>query len=486
MSIARIRGRTIALLAIGALFLLLAGGSAQPTDGPSSADGRIVVLKLDSSVNPITKDYLVGSIEEAERSGARLVLIELNTPGGLVTSTREIVGTILNADVPVAVWVGPSGAWAASAGTFITMSANIAAMAPGTSIGAAYPVNLGGGSSLQAPGPLTPSNQGGQGGQGDQGNQGSQDGQDSSSSDKGPSASKKKTVNFTAEWARQIAEARGRNADWAEKAVRESVTAGAQEAVDKNIIDLVATSREDLLAKLDGYKLSNGRTLETSNAPVDVQSMTWREDLLNYLANPTLVYLLLTIAPLALIYEFLNPTIGIGFIVGGIFLLLAFMGLQILPVNVAGVALILFGLLAMVLDVFSANNGILTTGGVVSLLIGSFSLFDISAPNIGLSPWTILPTVGAIAVSFGFFITKGLMVQRHAPVTGREGMIGAHGVAKDRLNPEGWVLVHGEHWTGRVVDDGPVREGESVVVERMEEGAKLAVRRRSADPSADT
>jgi len=468
MCITHGQGRAIALIAIGAL-LLLAHGAAQPTDSPSSADGPIVVLQLESSVNPITKDYLVGSIEEAERSGARLVLIELDTPGGLVTSTREIVSTILNADVPVAVWVGPSGAWAASAGTFITMAAHVAAMAPGTSIGAAYPVDLGGGSSRQAPGPLPPS---------DPGEQGSQDDSDSSPSEEGPSGSKEKTVNFTAEWARQIAEARGRNADWAENAVRESVTAGAQEAVEDNIVDLVATSREDLLTQLDGYELADGRTLETANAPVDVESMTWREDLLNYLANPTLVYLLLTIAPLALIYEFLNPTIGIGFIVGGIFLLLAFMGLQILPVNVAGVALILFGLLAMVLDVFSANNGILTTGGVVSLLVGSFSLFDISAPNIGLSPWTILPTVGAIAVSFGFFITKGLMIQRHAPVTGREAMIGAHGVAKDRLNPEGWVLVHGEHWTGRVVDGNPIREGEEIVVERIE-GPKLIVRRLS-------
>ncbi len=468
MSITRSQGRAIALIAIGALFLL-ASGSAQPTDAPS-ADGPIVVLQLESGVNPITKDYLVNAINEAERSGARLVLIELDTPGGLVSSTREIVGTILNADVPIAVWVGPSGAWAASAGTFITMSAHVAAMAPGTSIGAAYPVDLGGGSSLQAPGPLSP---------GDQGEPSSEDEQ--TPSDEGPSASKEKTVNFTAEWARQIAESRGRNADWAEQAVRESVTAGAEEAVEKNIIDLVATSRDDLLSQLDGYELADGRTLETANAPVDVQSMTWREELLNYLANPTLVYLLLTIAPLALIYEFLNPTIGLGFIVGGIFLLLAFMGLQILPVNVAGVALILFGLLAMVLDVFSANNGILTTGGVVSLLVGSFSLFDISAPNIGLSPWTILPTVGAITVSFAFFITKGLMIQRRAPVTGSEAMIGAHGVAKGALNPEGWVLVKGEHWTGRSQDGQPIREGENIVVERMEEGAKLVVRRRSTD-----
>ena len=467
MSIQRYRGRAVALLAIGVLFAVVVG-YAQP--GDSAADGPIVVLPLEASINPITKDYLVNSIASAEQDGARLVIVELDTPGGLVSSTKEIVSAILNADVPVVVWVGPSGAWAASAGTFITMSADVAAMAPGTTIGAAHPVSIDG-SSPSTPSPSQP----------DPTNQDGSDGQDAEpSSNDGGSAAEQKTVNFTAEWARQIAASRGRNADWAEQAVRESVTAGAQEAVDRNIVDLLAVSRQDLLDQLDGYELSDGRTLSTSGAAVDVRPMNWQEELLNYLADPNIVYLLLTIGTLALVYEFLSPTIGIGFIAGGISLLLAFMGLQILPVNIVGLALILFGILLMVLDVFTPTSGILTTGGVVALLVGSFSLFDISAPNIGLSPWTILPTVGVLTVAFGFFMGKGLWIQRRTPVTGREGMIGAHGVAKGALNPEGWVLVKGEHWTGRSQDDQPIREGDEIVVERIAEGAKLIVRRRSA------
>ena len=467
MNIQRYRGRAIALLAIGVL-LAVAVGYAQ--SGDSSADGPIVVLPLESSINPITKDYLVNSIASAEGDGARLVIIELDTPGGLVSSTKEIVSAILNASVPVVVWVGPSGAWAASAGTFITMAADVAAMAPGTTIGAAHPVSIDGSSpSTPSPSPQDPTDQDGA------------EGQDSEPANEGSSAAEQKTVNFTAEWARQIAESRGRNADWAERAVRESVTAGSEEAVENDIVDLVATSRDDLLAQLDGYELADGRTLQTSGAAVDVRPMNWQEELLNYLADPNIVYLLLTIGTLALVYEFLSPTIGIGFIAGGISLLLAFMGLQILPVNIVGLALILFGILLMVLDVFTPTSGILTTGGVVALLVGSFSLFDISAPNIGLSPWTILPTVGVIAVTFGFFVGKGLWIQRRQPVTGREGMIGAHGVAKGNLNPEGWVLVKGEYWTSRSLDDQPIREGETVVVERIDEGAKLIVRRRSLD-----
>ena len=476
MSARGIRGRTVALLAIGVLFMLVST-LGQPTDSASS-DGPIVVLPLESSINPITKDYLVNSIAEAEAANARLVVIELDTPGGLVSSTKEIVSAILNADVPIAVWVGPSGAWAASAGTFITMSADVAAMAPGTTIGAAHPVGIGGDSPSppSTPSPQDPANPDGSDGSG------GEDGSPSAQSEDGPSAAEQKTVNFTAEWARQIAESRGRNADWAEQAVRESVTAGSEEAVENDIVDMVADSRVDLLAKLDGFELRDGRTLQTSGASVDERPMSWQEELLNYLADPNLVYLLLTIGTLALVYEFLSPTIGIGFIAGGISLLLAFMGLQILPVNIVGLALILFGILLMVLDVFTQSSGILTTGGVVALLVGSFSLFDISAPNIGLSPWTILPTVGVMAVTFGFFVGKGLWIQRRKPVTGREGMIGARGVTRGALNPEGWVFVKGEHWTGRSQDGQSIRAGEDVVVERIDEGATLIVRRASTNP----
>jgi len=441
------------LLAAGFIIALglLAQGQSQPL-----SSGPIHHLILKASINPITKDYLVNHIERAQREGASLVIIQLDTPGGLVSSTKDIVDAILNSRVPIVVWVGPAGAWAASAGTFITMAAHVAAMAKGATIGAAHPISLG------TPGPSPQEPQGKK--EGDQSQEGN--------------ALSEKITNFTAEWAREIAKIRGRDPEWAEAAVRSSVTAGWEQALEHHIVDLVADHFDELLKKLNGYSLPDGRTLITEGVPVIELPMSWQERLLNYLADPNIVYVLLTIGLLALTYEFLTPTIGLGFIVGGISLLLAFMGLQILPVNLVGLALILFGVLLMVLDVFTPTHGILTTGGVISLLAGSFTLFNIPDPALRISTWNVLVTVGVITALFVFVISKGLMAQKRVPVTGLEGMIGAVGVVKDPLAPRGRVLVKGEYWWALSIDGQPIETGEEIVVEKVENG-KLLVRRRT-------
>ncbi len=448
----------VTLLIVGIALML-----SFPTQSQSaSPQGPIYLLTLKASINPVTKDYLVHNIERAQREGASLVLIQLDTPGGLVSSTKDIVDAILNSKVPIVVWVGPAGAWAASAGTFITMSAHVAAMARGATIGAAHPVNIDGSAPQEQPSPEEQQDQ-------------SPEGQQKSPS--GDAVSEKVT-NFTAEWAREIAKVRGRDADWAEAAVRSSVTAGWEEALNRKIVDLVADSVEELLAKLNGYSLPDGRMLTTERVPLKNLPMSWREQLLNYLADPNLVYILLLIGIYGLIYEFLSPTIGLGFIIGGISLLLAFLGLQVLPINLVGLALILFGVLLMVLDIFTPTHGILTTGGVVALLVGSFTLFEIPEPSLQLSMWNVLVTVGVVTGLFVFILSKGLLIQRRVPVTGFEGMVGATGVVKEELQPRGRVLVKGEYWWASSADGQPIRTGEEVIVERIEHG-RLLVRRRS-------
>jgi membrane-bound serine protease (ClpP class) len=330
------------------------------------------------------------------------------------------------------------------------MAGHVAAMAKGATIGAAHPVGLGG----------------------------------ESGDEEDPSA--KKIVNFLAEWAREIAKKRGRNPDWAEAAVRSSKTLGWEDALKLNIIDLAVEDFQDLLDQLNGYTLQDGRTLYTENVPIVEVPMSWREELLNYLADPNIVYILFLIGIYALIFEFWSTGIGIGLIVGGISLLLAFLGLQLLPVSLVGIALILFGAFLMVLDVYyTPTNGILTLGGVVSLLAGSFTLFDfqgIERGALGLAWWNIAITVGVITAFFVFIVTKGLLAQRKQPAVGIEALIGATGRTKDPLGPgkEGIVSVRGEYW--RAISQEEIREGEEVEVLDVKEG-RLIVQRAPSEPS---
>jgi membrane-bound serine protease (ClpP class) len=407
----------------------------------AAAETVLLRISIDGSINPVTRDVIVRGIRQAEDRNARLVLIELNTPGGLEESMRDIVAAELNALVPVVVFVAPSGARAASAGVFLALAADVAAMAPGTSIGAAHPVNLLGG--------------------------GTGDGEADTSIDK--------AANDAAAFARSIAEERGRNVDWAESAVLASSSLTAAEALEQGVIDLVADDVDDLLRRLDGYALRDGRVLETRGVGVVPIRLTLRERLLGLLADPNLVYVLFMLGLYGLIYEFFHPGIGFGLAAGGICLLLALFGLQVLPVNIAGVALILFGTGLIVLDAFTPTNGILTTGGVVALLVGSLTLFDVPDRSIGLSWGTIAAVVGSTAALSLFVLSKGLLIQKKRPVTGKTGLVGAVGTVKDDLDPEGTIFVHGEYWTARA-DDGTIRAGETVRVERVD-GRRLIVRR---------
>ncbi len=396
-------------------------------------------LPLVGSINPVSRDLVLRAIAQAEDEQAALLLIELNTPGGLGESTRDIVMAELGSAVPIVVFVGPAGARAASAGVFVTMAADVAAMAPGTNIGAAHPVDLLGGGQEQ----------------------------DATMSDK--------IVNDSVAFAKAIAEERGRNVDWAEQAVRESSSLTASEALAEGVIDLVVADRGELLERLDGYGLPDGRVLRTTGLTMRDIRPSLRERLLGYLADPNLVYILFIIGLYGLIYEFFHPGIGFGLAAGGICMALALLGLQILPVNIVGVVLVLFGVLLMVLDAFTPTNGILTTGGTISLLVGSFTLFDIPSRTIGLSWSTIFITVGTMTALFVFVISKGLLVQRRRPVTGMSGMVGAIGNARTDLGPDGKVFVKGEYWDARSLE-GAIHAGERVFVERLE-GRRLLVRR---------
>jgi len=424
-------------------------GVALALGQPQAPAPFIAYTKLESSINPITKDFLLRVIAEAHRDGALLLVIRLDTPGGLLESTKDMVTAILNSPIPIVIWVGPAGARAASAGAFITMAADIAVMAEGTNIGSSTPISLG-----PAPG---------------EGEQPSQDG-----------SARKKILEFVASEARKIAEKRGRSKEWAEKFVLEGKSLTAKEALQNNIINFIANSREELLKHLDGYELPrDGQTvrLQTAGVPLKDYERTFKEQVMNYLADPNVVYLLLTIGIYALIAEFFTPGFGVG-IGGAICLLLALLGLQVLPFNIAGLAFILFGVALMVIDLFTPTHLALTLGGMISLLIGSFMLFDFKgfeAPALTLSPINIFVTVGTITAIFVFMVTKGLLIQRKPVATGKEGMIGAAGTARDELNPTGMVFVQGEYWLATAID-GPIKPGEAVRVERIENG-RLIVRK---------
>ncbi|MCS6936906.1 MAG: nodulation protein NfeD [Candidatus Bipolaricaulota bacterium] len=431
----------VAILSLGLGAALVLGQSQAPAP-------LVAYAELASSINPITKDFLLRVITEAHRDNAALLIVRLDTPGGLLESTKDMVSAILNSPIPIVVWVGPGGARAASAGAFITMAADIAAMAEGTNIGSSTPVSL-------APSEGQPPNE--------------------------DDPARKKIMEFVASEARKIAEKRGRSKEWAEKFVFEGKSLTAREALENNIINLIANTREELLKNLDGYELQrDGQIvrLQTSGASLKIYERNLKEQLMGYLADPNVVYLLLTIGIYALIAEFFTPGFGVG-IAGAICLLLALLGLQVLPFNVVGLALIGLGVVLMVIDLFAPTHMALTIGGIVSLLIGSFMLFDVegfAAPALNIHPATIFVTVGTVTALFVFMATKGLLIQRKRVSTGREGLVGARGSARDDLQPEGMVFVKGEYWRA-IAQDPPIKSGETIIVEAIEDG-KLLVRRK--------
>jgi membrane-bound serine protease (ClpP class) len=404
--------------------------------GVQAQSPSIHVLTIKGTINPVLVDYVERGIKEAEDSGARAVVIQLDTPGGLDTAMRDIVKLIVNAYVPIVVYVSPSGSRAASAGVFITMAAHVAAMAPNTAIGAAHPVSIS-----------------------EQGEQAMSD------------TMEEKVVNDAAAYIRSIAEAHGRNMDWAEKAVRESVSATEQEALELNVIDIVATDLQDLIAKLEGRQVTliNGQvvTLHTADAVIVDAPMTTIENFLYTIADPNIAYLLLSIASLGIMAEIFNPGLIFPGIVGGISLLLAFYSLGVLPVNYAGILLIVLAIGLFIGELLSSTFGIFTIGGIVSLVAGSLMLFKGASPVFQINPWLIAIVCTVITAGLTFIIQRTIHVYRKQAYTGREELIGKTAVVKAILNPEGTVFFKGERWTA-ISESGEIPVGKEVVIKRID------------------
>ncbi|GGA95959.1 NfeD family protein [Puia dinghuensis] len=395
----------------------------------------VVSLKIDGTINPVTSDFIHRGIEKANNEHAECLLIELNTPGGLLKSARVMVGDMLTSPVPVVVYVYPSGAQAGSAGVFITLSAHIAAMAPGTNLGAAHPVSGG----QQEPDPVM----------------------------------NEKVTNDAAAFIRSIAEKRQRNIQWAENAVRNSVSISETEAMTAKVIDLIAKNPDDLLDKIDGEKidLANGssRILHTKGAHIEVMEMGFFEKMLNIISDPTIAYLLMMLGMYGLLFELYSPGAIFPGIVGVIAIVLAFYSLHMLPVNYAGLSLIIFGVILFLLEIKIASHGLLAIGGAVSLLLGSLMLIRTTSTLevARISRAAIFTTVAVSVFFFLGILGLGLKAQQRKPVTGIEGMIGETGVSIEPLAPTGTVQIHGERWRAVAVG-GDITQGEKVQVVGLE------------------
>ncbi len=414
------------------------GGSLLAAAGPTTVE----VLAVDGTIVPVVADYIDRGISQAEKNDATVCIIELDTPGGLLDSTEKIVQRIMNAKVPIVVYVSPKGAWAASAGTFITLSANIAAMTPGTTIGAAHPVAAGG--------------------------------------EEIPEDQMKKIVEFSAKWMRTIAEERGRNMEQAELAVTESKSFTDVDALEYNLINLRAEDLENLIAQINGWNVTLARdeevTINTENYDLTRNEMNDVEKFLHAISDPNIAYILLSLATIGLIVEISNPGMVLPGVAGGISLLLAFYSLGVLNAYWGGIALIVLAVGLFIAEYFTTSFGLLTAGGVIALVVGSLILFSHS-PGIEVNRGLIAGVTAGITAFAIFVIGAIIRGQRRRKATGAEGMIGAIAIAKTPLDPTGTVLAQGELWTATSEGDR-IAAGEQVVINKVE-GLKLWVTKKS-------
>ena len=401
--------------------------------------GTALQLEIDGPIGPATSDYVVRALEEAEARGADAAILRMDTPGGLSSSMREIIQAILASPVPVLGYVAPEGARAASAGTYILYACHIAAMAPATNLGAATPVSI-------APAGGGPAAPGGE-------------------EDTGPDAKTRKAVNDAVAYIRGLAKRRDRNAEWAEKAVREAASLDAEAAVKENVADFVARDVPDLLAQADGRQVEvagESRTLATKDLMVERLEPDWRSRLLSVITNPNVAYILMLIGIYGLIFEFSNPGMVVPGVVGAICLMLALFAFQVLPVSYAGVGLILLGVALMVAEAFAPSFGALGIGGVIAFAFGSVILIDTDAPGFGIDPALIGGVTLASAGLFIFILGMLFKARGRPVVSGMEEMVGARGVATADFEGEGTVRAHGEMWKAR--SDQPIRQGQAVRV----------------------
>ncbi len=416
----------------GVLLILLSTHTLSPAYGQT-----IHYLHVDGIVNPVMAEFIMKGIENAAKENAETVVIQLDTPGGLDLSMRDIVKAILSSDVPIVVYVAPSGSRAASAGVFITYAAHIAAMAPGTNIGSAHPVAMGG--------------------------------------EKMDETMMKKVENDAVAYIKGIATKRKRNADWAEKAVRKSVNITAEEALKLNVIDLIAQDKKALLEAMDGRKvevISGERVLKTAKAEVKDIEMGLRHRILNAITNPNVAYILMMLGLLGLYFELSNPGLILPGVVGAICLVLAFYAFQTLSVNYAGLLLIGLAVLFFIAEIKVMSYGLLTVAGIVALTIGSLMLFESPLPFMRLSIWVVLPIVLTITTLFLGTMYYALRIRHKKPVSGAEGLIDEIGIANTDIEKEGKVFIDGEYWDAW--SDEPIKAGERVKVVEVV-GLKLKV-----------
>ena len=433
--------------------------------GRSAASApMVVVLNVDGAISPGSADYVVRGLKSAARDQAQLVILKMDTPGGLDTAMRMIIKQIISSPVPVAAFVAPQGARAASAGTYILYASHIAAMAPATNLGAATPISIG---------------IGGQPEPGNQPQKGGKDGGQGKDKDASPtggeqaapgSAMEHKQINDAAAYIRSLAQMRGRNIEWAEQAVRQAVSLTADEALKLKVIDVVARDVPDLLRQLDGRKvnvLGVERTLDIKDARIVAMEPDWRSRLLAVIADPSIAYLLMLAGIFGLFFEFSNPGFVFPGVVGAISLLLALFAFQMLPVNYAGLGLIILGLAFMIAEVFIPSFGVVGIGGVVAFMIGSVMLIDTDIPGYGVS-WSMIVPVGIASALFIFFVGGMAVKARRRPVvSGREELIGSSGeVLEDFDGKDGLARVHGETWRARCKQ--PLAKGQRVRVISMD------------------
>ena len=396
--------------------------------GHAEEKAPIYSIEVDAIINPATAKFIVDSIDQATQQGGQCLIIQLDTPGGLMESMRMIVKKELASTIPIIVYVAPSGARAASAGVFITLAAHLAVMAPGTHIGAAHPVTLG-------------------------------------AEGKESKTMTEKVVNDAVADIKATAKRRGRNVDWAENAVRKSVSITDEEALKLKVIDFISPDLQELLTKIDGKVIKfDGitRTLHTKGVQPQPIQMSWRERLLDIISNPTIAYILLMLGIYGIFFELSSPGAILPGVVGGIFLILAFYALQMLPVNYAGLALIFFGIILFIAEIKVVSHGLLAVGGVISLFLGSIMLFHTPTEYMRVSMSVIIPAVLVSAAFFIFAVTKAIKARLSKPTTGMEGLIGEIGTASTPIAPEGKVSIHGEFWD--VISDQNIERGEKVQV----------------------
>ena len=450
--------------------------------GASVAEAASVwVVELEGAISPASSDYFIRTLERASDEGAELVVMRLDTPGGLDKSMRDMVKAILASTVPVATYVAPNGSRAASAGTYLMYASHIAAMAPATNIGSSTPVSIGGGGGSPFPSPTPTPSPMPTPGSAPEAEAPEEESRDDNADDRPPheptDAMGRKVVNDAAAYLRSLAELRGRNVEWAEETVRSGANLAANEALERGVIDLVAESLTELLEAINGRTVTIAgveRTLDTANAEVQTIEPDWRYELLGIITDPNVAYILLMIGIYALILEFYNPGIGVGAVTGVICLLLGAFALQMLPINYAGLALIAVGVAMLAVEAFTPSFGIVGTGGVIAFVIGSVILMDTDLPGYKVST----PIIAAFtAVSVGvvaFGLGAALRMRRARVATGVESMVGATAQVMEDFTASGRVRAFGEVWNAR--GEGEFHEGEDVEISAVD-GVIVQVKR---------